>query len=307
VKGRVIKSTGSWYKVLINNDLEINCKLRGKFKLEDKRITNPIAVGDFVEIIMDNNAANTGVIDKILPRENYIIRKSVKKSAQHHIIATNIDLAVLIVTFSQPRTSIGFIDRYLVTAETFRIPGLIVFNKKDLMTPKERETQRKLVDIYEIIGYKTLLISALEPLDAVKFQNMIQGKTVLVAGHSGVGKSTLLNQIAPHIKQKTSKISGFANKGVHTTTFAEMFPLGENTFLIDTPGIKELGLAEIYEEELDHYFPEMREYLGKCRFHNCQHVHEPGCKIHDLVESGDIAYSRYESYLSMLINEDNRK
>jgi ribosome biogenesis GTPase len=306
MKGRVIKSTGSWYRVLLEDNSEVDTRLRGKFKLENKKVTNPIAVGDVVEVIPADKNEEVPVIDKIYPRENYIIRKSVKKSAQHHILATNIDLAVLIATFSRPKTSIGFIDRYLVTAETFRIPGLIVFNKKDLMSEEEFEKQDVLAETYERIGYETLLISALEKKDVEVFREKIRGKTVLIAGHSGVGKSTLLNQLAPDISQRTAEVSDFANKGVHTTTFAEMFFLGDNTFLIDTPGIKELGLAEVYEEELDHYFPEMREYLGQCRFNNCTHVHEPGCVIKEKVDSCEIPYWRYESYLSMLFGEGNR-
>ena len=305
MNGRVIKSTGSWYKVITEDGQVIDARLRGKFKLQDKKVTNPIAVGDRVELFLEEGE-EAAVIDKIHPRENYIIRKSVKKSAQHHIIAANIDLAVLLVTFSRPRTSIGFIDRYLVTAEAFRIPVLLVFNKADLMTEEEKHIQEELAALYEEIGYETMLISALSDKDAEKFRQAIKGKTVLIAGHSGVGKSTLLNQISADISQKTAEISDFVNKGVHTTTFAEMFPIEENTFLIDTPGIKELGLAEIEHEELDHYFPEMREFLGECRFNNCTHVHEPGCKIQELVNAGEIALSRFESYLSMLFNEDNR-
>ena len=200
MKGRVIKSTGSWYRVLLEDHSEVDTRLRGKFKLENKKVTNPIAVGDRVEVVPPEKEEEVPVITKIFPRENYIIRKSVKKSAQHHILATNIDLAALIVTFSRPRTSIGFIDRYLVTAETFRIPGLIVFNKKDLMTEDEFEKQDVLAETYQEIGYDTLLISALEKQDVEAFRDKIQGKTVLIAGHSGVGKSTLLNQLSPENK-----------------------------------------------------------------------------------------------------------
>lgn len=306
MKGRVVKSTGSWYRVLTEDYQYLDAKLRGKFKLEDKRATNPIAVGDKVELHLDEKEENSAVIDTILPRENYIIRKSVKKSAQHHIIAANIDLAVLIVTMSKPRTSIGFIDRYLVTAEAFRIPVLLVFNKADLMSDEEIEIYQVLESIYKPIGYDTLLISAFKEENVEELHQKIIGKTVLIAGHSGVGKSTLLNKISPEIRQKTAEVSNFVNKGVHTTTFAEMFALDEETFLIDTPGIKELGLSEIEQDELDHYFPEMRAHLGKCRFNNCTHVHEPGCKIQELVNEGEIAISRFESYLSMLFNEDNR-
>ena len=303
--GKVLKSTGSWYQVMDEEGLRFDCRLRGKFKIKGMKVTNPLAVGDNVVFELENKSQ--GIITEIEPRENYIIRRSPKKTEHGHLLAANIDQAIMIATLILPRTSTGFIDRFLVTAESFRIPAKILFNKMDLLDQTLRDYQQQLVYIYEKIGYQCLQISALEKIDVLKFQQWLQGKASLISGHSGVGKSTLINQIAPQVQQKIAEVSSFANKGVHTTTFAEMFEIGQNSFIIDTPGIKEFGLLEIEDEELSHFFPEMRELFGKCKYYNCTHTHEPGCAIEKAFERGDIAASRYQSYLSILEGEDNRR
>ncbi len=307
MKGRVIKSTGSWYTVLLTNRETVNCRLRGKLKLDDKKVTNPITVGDWVEVIKEPSSDVEFIIESIYQRENYIIRKSPKKMAYGHLLASNIDLAVLVASVVYPKTSSGFIDRFLVTAEAYRIPALILFNKKDLWDDESLMVVNELANMYESIGYQTLILSSFDLSDIDKLKKLISGKTTLFSGHSGVGKSTLLNQLTGNASQKTGEVSDFANKGVHTTTFAEMFEIAENTFVIDTPGIKELALAEVEEEELSHYFPEMRALIGRCKFHNCSHTHEPGCAIVEALNEGKVPASRYHSYLSMFDDEDNRR
>lgn len=306
-QGLVIKSTGSWYQVRMEANDIWDCRLRGKFKLDDKKVTNPIAVGDRVIISVDQEAQKKGIIEEILPRENYLIRKSTRKERHGHIIATNLDQAVLVATLVQPRTSLGFIDRFLVSAESFRIPTLIIFNKKDLLDQETLAQLEEMMAEYEQIGYTCMAVSAFDEVDIARIKAFLIGKISLFSGHSGVGKSTLINQLAPHIEQRTAEISTFANKGVHTTTFAEMFEIEKDTFIIDTPGIKELGLMEIGQEELSHYFPELRDLIGQCRFHNCSHTHEPGCAIEEAFKKGKISATRYESYLSMLEGDDNRR
>ncbi|MDN5212495.1 ribosome small subunit-dependent GTPase A [Fulvivirgaceae bacterium BMA12] len=307
MEGKVFKSTGLWYEVVDNHGNHHKCRLRGKIKLKGMKTSNPIAVGDSVQFYLEDNPENTGVITKILPRNNYIVRKATQKSKQSHILAANIDQAILMVTHTYPKTSLGFIDRFLVTAESFRIPVIILFNKCDLLGEEEEGAVKKIMALYETIGYSSHLISVLEDTGIDSFFNIIKGKTSLLAGHSGVGKSSLLNKVIPDIDQKIGDVSNFANKGIHTTTFAEMFEAAPGTYLIDTPGIKELGLSEIDRQELSHYFPEMRDLLGKCKFHNCHHIHEPGCLILQSLENGDIAQTRYDSYFSMYHNEDNRR
>jgi len=308
MEGVVVRSTGSWYEVRNENKEIIACRLRGKFKTKDLKTTNPIAVGDKVLWEWENKQTATGIITEILPRENYIIRKSVHKTAHSHLIAANIDQAMVIVSLVSPRTSLGFIDRFLVSAETFRIPAVVVFNKIDLLDEQAYQYQNEIKEIYEKIGYICLETSASEKIGIENLRKLLENKITLLSGHSGVGKSSLINCLNPSLNLRTAEVSTFANKGVHTTTFAEMFELQEDTFIIDTPGIKELGLAEIEADELSHYFPEMRQFLGECKFGaRCLHTHEPSCKVIEAVENGEIAIFRYESYLSMLADEDNRR
>ncbi|MGA0555532.1 ribosome small subunit-dependent GTPase A [Larkinella sp. VNQ87] len=305
--GLVIRSTGSWYEVRNHDGHIYRARLKGKFKIQGLKVTNPIAVGDRVQYELEDELENTVVITDIEPRENYIIRKSVHKTAHGHILAANIDQAVLIVTLAFPRTSLGFIDRFLVTAESFRIPTTLVFNKADILKDEALEYQREIIEMYEQIGYPCLETSATEGENVVVFRDLLDQKISLLSGHSGVGKSSLVNAVAPDLQLRTNEVSTFANKGVHTTTFAEMFEIAPNTFIIDTPGIKELGLADMEKEEISHYFPEMRDRLNQCRFHNCLHINEPGCVIKEAVNDGAIAESRYWSYLGMVSGEDNRK
>jgi ribosome biogenesis GTPase / thiamine phosphate phosphatase len=282
-------------------------RLKGKFKLKGLKVTNPIAVGDRVQFDVEDEAENTAIIYDIAPRENYIIRQSVHKTAHGHMLAANLDQAVLLATLGMPRTSLGFIDRFLVSAESFRIPTVIVFNKIDILNDEGLDYQAEIQALYEDIGYQTLGTSATNGIGTDDFFALLDGKITLLSGHSGVGKSSLVNAIAPSLDLRTNEVSTFANKGVHTTTFAEMFELAPDTFIIDTPGIKELGLMDTAKEEIAHYFPEMRDRLNQCRFHNCLHLNEPGCAIKAAIETGDIAESRYVSYLSMMDGGDNRK
>ena len=307
MKGLVIKSTGSWYEIRDDNGAIYQARLRGKFKLKETKITNPIAVGDLVEFEEKTAGEEYYVITKLQERKNYIVRKSPKKTAHAHIIASNVDMLVIIATFNQPRTSLGFIDRLLVTAESYRIPCLIVFNKEDLLNENDWDVLDEIRAMYEYIGYDSILLSAKTESNIEQLQEAIKGKMALFSGHSGTGKSTLINKMVPEAAQETKEISDFANKGVHTTTFAEMFPAKAGGFIIDTPGIKELGLMEIEDTELSHFFPEMREFMGECKFHNCQHTIEPKCKIKEAVASGEIPPDRYNSYLSMLEDDDNRR
>ena len=303
--GTVFRSTGSWYEVRDEQNTLFSCRLKGKFKIKDLKVTNPLSVGD--KVVFDLEDENIGIIKEILPRKNYIIRKSVHKTAHGHLLASNIDQLVLIVTLASPKTSLGFIDRFLVTAETFRIPVLIVFNKFDLLNKKGVIFQDALLDLYTHLGYECVSTSTLTKKGIDEFLVKLANKISLISGHSGVGKSTLINILDPYLDLATSEISDFSSKGVHTTTFAEMFELPNKTFIIDSPGIKELGLVDIDNEELAHYFPEFRDLLGQCKFHNCLHINEPKCAVKDAVEAGEISESRYMSYLSMFENDDNRR
>jgi len=305
--GLVMRSTGSWYDVRSNEGTIMQCRLKGKFKIKGFKVTNPIAVGDKVVYELEDEVRNAGIISDILPRENYIIRQSVHKTAHGHLLATNLDQAVLIATLDFPRTSLGFIDRFLVAAESFRIPTVLVFNKLDLLNEEQIAYQNELTELYESLNYKCIFTSAVDGTGVDDFFNILQGKVSLISGHSGVGKSTLVNAIAPDLDLRTSEVSTFANKGVHTTTFAEMFEIAHNTFIIDSPGIKELGLADMQKEEIGHYFPEILEIMSQCRFHNCMHLDEPNCAVKEAVMEERIAQSRYFSYLSMMDCGDNRK
>ncbi|WP_194776055.1 ribosome small subunit-dependent GTPase A [Pararhodonellum marinum] len=306
MKGRVIKSTGSWYHVQLGEET-IQARLRGKFKQEELKLTNPVAVGDWVKIAKEADQA-TWVIQDILPRENYIIRKSTRKQHFSHILASNIDQAFLIITLRNPRTSLGFIDRFLVSTESFRIPAFLIINKMDLIKERDMEFLEVIQEIYKPLGYPVYEISALENDDLKeKLLPILKGKSTLLAGHSGVGKSTLLNELATGANQVTREVSKFTTKGVHTTTFAEMFPMPEGGYLIDTPGIKEFGILEIEGQELSHYFVELRDYLGKCKYHNCTHINEPGCLVLERLEEGYIHPYRYDSYLKIYHEEDSHR
>ncbi len=305
--GLIIRSTGSWYDIRDEDGHIFQGRLKGKFKIKGLKVTNPIAVGDRVSFAVEDEAENTAIITDIAPRDNYIIRQSVHKTAHGHILAANLDQAVLLATLTLPRTSLGFIDRFLVTAEAFRIPTAVVFNKTDILNEDGLAYLQEITGMYSQIGYQCLSTSATEGEGIEAFRQLLDHKITLLSGHSGVGKSTLVNAIAPDLNLRTNEISTFANKGVHTTTFAEMFELAPHTFIIDTPGIKELGLIDTSKEEISHYFPEMRERLNQCRFHNCLHLNEPGCAIKEAVAEDEIAESRYMSYLSMMEGEDNRR
>jgi len=305
--GLVMRSTGSWYDVRSNEGTIMQCRLKGKFKIKGFKVTNPIAVGDKVVYELEDEVRNAGIISDILPRENYIIRQSVHKTAHGHLLATNLDQAILIATLDFPRTSLGFIDRFLVAAESFRIPTVLVFNKLDLLNKEQISYQHELTKLYESLNYKCIFTSALDGTGVDDFFNILKEKVSLISGHSGVGKSTLVNAIAPDLDLRTSEVSTFANKGVHTTTFAEMFEIAPETFIIDSPGIKELGLADMEKEEIGHYFPEILELISLCRFHNCMHLDEPNCAVKEAVMEERIAQSRYFSYLSMMDGGDNRK
>jgi len=299
MKGVVIKSTGSWLNVLTEEQDMVPCKLKGNFRIRGIKSTNPVAVGDKVHFKpMDDK--QTGLITDIEPRDNYIIRKATKLSKVSHIIAANIDQVCIIATLESPRTSPGFIDRVLVTAEAYHIPGSIIFNKIDLYNDELLGKLEQREQIYRDAGYTCIRTSALtkENLDA--FADLLKDKISLITGHSGVGKSALVNATEPGLNLKTRSLSEYHGKGLHTTTFAEMHRLSFGGFIIDTPGIKEFGLTDFSRNEIAERFPEMRNYMHQCRFSNCTHVHEPGCAVKDAVESGEIHLSRYISYLSIL-------
>ncbi len=306
MEGIVKKTTGSWYTVIYGGDKLIHCKLRGKFRMGDVKSTNPVVVGDRVEFDINPNE-ETGIITELLDRRNYVVRKATRLSRQKHIIAANIDQALLIVTLAEPRTSIGFTDRYLVTIEAYSIPACIIFNKYDIYTAEQKKTLEELAAVYEPLGYKCYVVSAVKGTNLDKFQKLLNNKTSLLSGLSGSGKSTLINAIDPSLNLKVQPVSRAHKKGKHTTTFAEMFQLKTGGRIIDTPGIKEFGLLDFEAWELSHYFPEMRALLNRCKFDNCIHVHEPGCVVREEVDAGKISYSRYLSYLSMLEEDDNRR
>ena len=305
MQGLVIKSTGSWYQVVTNNDKVIDCRIKGKFRTKDIQTTNPVAVGDIVTIELEPDQ-ETGVISRLHERKNYIIRKSVNLSKQAQIIAANLDQAFLIVTLASPRTSLGFIDRFLITAEAYDIPAGLIFNKLDLFSEEGMEILADYEEIYKRIGYPCYEVSAIEGTNLQDVEELLKDKVTLFSGHSGVGKSTLINKLIPDIELKTGKISDWSDKGQHTTTFAEMHKLPQGGYLIDTPGIRELGIIDIKKEELGHFLPEFRALMNECRFHNCRHINEPGCAVLLAVEDGEIDQSRYESYLSIYHGNDTR-
>jgi len=306
-KGLVMRSTGSWYEVRSDSGKVYRARLKGKFKLNGPKTSNPITVGDQVLFSMEDEANQTVLIEEISPRQNYIIRKSVHKTSHGQLLAANVDQALFIFTYKYPKTSLGFLDRFLVTAEAFRIPVTIVFNKMDLLNEEEKDQIFEWAGLYQALGYGILFTSIPLNQGIQEFKEMFQGKVSLMAGHSGVGKSSLLNIVAPTLHIKTKEISDFAQKGVHTTTYSTMWELGPDTYLIDSPGINEIGVMEIEKEELAHYFPEMRALLGQCKFNNCLHLHEPHCVVQQAVKDGEIASSRYLSYFSIFENDDNRR
>jgi ribosome biogenesis GTPase len=302
--GIVVKSTGSWYEVMKPSGEIINCRLKGKFRLQGLKHTNPVTVGDKINYEMEPNSEN-GVIFSIEPRKNYIIRKSSNLSKQTHIIASNIDQAILMVTIAFPTTSLGFIDRFLVTAEAYHIPTTIIFNKVDLCTNGLEDVLQETIDLYhKKVGYAFLKTSVNDKIGLDEVKELLQNKTTLVAGHSGVGKSSLLNAIEPNLNLRTGIISKTSFNGQHTTTFAQMHPLSFGGFIIDTPGIREFGVVDLNNAELSHYFKEMKPFIGKCKFNNCQHIHEPQCAVLEALEAGQIPAERYQSYLSIMANED---
>lgn len=303
MNGVVIKSTGSWYRVRAENGQILDCRILGKFRLEGIKSTNPVAVGDLVDFEMEKGK-ETGIIQKIRPRKNYLIRKSVNLSKQTHIIASNIDLAFLLVTVENPKTLPAFIDRFLATTEAYRIPTVLLFSKVDTYDEYALAEKDELKEIYEHIGYTCLDISAETGLHIEQIKSLMQDKVSLFVGHSGVGKSTLINVIEPGLDLKTKPISEAHSQGQHTTTFAEMFALTFGGYIIDTPGIRGYGLVEFSKEEISHFFPEIFALQGQCKYYNCLHVNEPKCAVIQAVEEGDIAVSRYNSYLQMMEEDE---
>ncbi|HXO75988.1 MAG TPA: ribosome small subunit-dependent GTPase A, partial [Puia sp.] len=299
--GKVYKSTGSWYVIKTPEGEVWNARLKGLFKLDDITSTNPLAVGDEVGLEKENEEEMTAIITEIHDRKNYINRQSPSHRMHHHIVAANIDQSLLVVTLKEPRTSQGFIDRWLVTCEAYHVPAVLLFNKSDLYRKKEEDKFAAWKEMYEAVGYRLIRLSVHtgEGLDEVK--QLLAGKISLLSGHSGVGKSSFLNALFPDLRLKTQGVSGWSGKGIHTTTFAEMFDLvlGSGQ-IIDTPGMREFGLVDISRQELSGYFPEMRALVGQCQFNNCLHLEEPGCKVKEAVREGKIAGDRYISYCSIL-------
>ena len=307
MKAIVYKSTGSWYSLKDEAGKFWNGRMKGVMKLDDITSTNPVAVGDWVHAERENEGDNTVTINEILDRNNYINRQSPRHKHQHHIVAANLDQSILVATLKEPKTSQGFIDRFLVASEMYHVPAIIVFNKSDLYKAKELDKYEQWKDMYEAIGYKVLLVSAEKNEGMDEIMKVLKDKTTLVSGHSGVGKSSLLNVIFPNMNRKTQDVSGWSGKGQHTTTFAEMFDLPFGGKIIDTPGMREFGLVDISKAELSHYFPEMRDRLNSCQFNNCLHINEPGCAIKEAVINEEIHEDRYVSYAGILdsIEEKN--
>ncbi len=305
MKGLVIKNTGSWYTVRTDDGHTIDSKIKGNFRLKGIRSTNPVAVGDRVDII--TNQEGTAFITSIEDRRNYIIRKSQNLSKQSHIIAANVDQAFLIVTVNYPQTSTTFIDRFLASAEAYSVPVVLVFNKTDLLTDEERHYQDMMMTLYDTVGYKCMAVSAERGDGVDALLPLLRDKTTLLSGNSGVGKSTLINRILPGVNLRTAEISDSHNTGMHTTTFSEMLELPSGGYIIDTPGIKGFGTFNMEPEEISSYFKEIFRFSHDCRFNNCTHTHEPGCAVLKAVEEHYIAASRYQSYLSMLADKDENK
>ncbi|HKK57925.1 MAG TPA: ribosome small subunit-dependent GTPase A [Salinivirga sp.] len=307
LKGVVVKTTGSWHTVKLNNGKLMDCTVRGKFRIKGIRNTNPIAVGDVVTVEQNPNES-TGVIVDLDQRKNYIIRKATKLSKQAHIIASNIDQVFVLAAITEPETPLMFIDRVLVTAESYRIPAIIVFNKMDILDEDQKELAEAYKYLYESIEYPVMLISAASGLNLDQIKAKMKNTTSVIVGQSGVGKSTLLNKLQPGLELKIGDISDAHQQGKHTTTFAEMHELDFGAKIIDTPGIRSFGLVEVErQEELAHFFPEIFKVGQNCKFHNCTHIHEPGCAVKDAVENNEIPFTRYENYLTIMKGDEGDK
>jgi ribosome biogenesis GTPase len=306
MKGLVYKSTGSWYILRDEQNRSWNARTKGVMKLDEITSTNPVAVGDWVDFEIESEASGTALINEILSRHNYINRQSPRHKHQHHIVAANLDQSVLVATLREPRTSQGFIDRFLVASEMYHVKPVVVFNKSDLYRSKEQQLYEQLRDMYSKLGYVVLLMSAEKKEGLDELMHVLQGKTTLLSGHSGVGKSSLLNELFPGMNRKTQDVSGWSGKGQHTTTFAEMFDLPGGGRIIDTPGMREFGIVDISKQELSHYFPEMKNRIQLCQFNNCLHSNEPGCAIKDAVNTGEIHEDRYVSYRTILDSIDEK-
>ena len=300
MKALIYKSTGSWYVAKTNDGKAFNARIKGVLKIDGITSTNPIAVGDVVEMELENETENTATITSIAERKNYVARVSPHNKHQHHIVASNLDQSILFATLKDPKTSQGFIDRFLVACEMYHVPAIIVFNKADIYKKKELEKFELLKSIYESIGYKVVLTSIIENKGVDEIKTLLKNKTTLLSGHSGVGKSTFINIIFPELYLKILEVSEWSGKGMHSTTFAEMFDLPFGGKIIDTPGIRELGLDDITKQELSGYFPEMKKLVNDCQFNNCVHFNEPGCAVKAAVNKGSISEERYISYLTIM-------
>lgn len=306
MRARIYKSTGSWYVARGENGQTYQARLKGVMKIEGITSTNPIAVGDEVEMEIEEVQEESAIISEIYDRKNYVARVSPHNKHQHHIIASNLDQSLLFVTLKEPKTSQGFMDRFLISCEAYHVPAIIVFNKADIYKKKELEKFDRLKEIYEAIGYTVLLCSVTEQKGLDEVKELLHNKISLLSGHSGVGKSTFINALFPEFNLRTQEVSGWSGKGMHTTTFAEMFDLPGGGHIIDTPGIRELGLVDIEREELAHYFPEMRERMNDCQFNNCMHIEEPNCAVKKAVVAGEISEERYFSYRGILDTMEER-
>lgn len=301
----IYKSTGSWYVAKAENGKIYNARIKGIFKIDGITSSNPLAVGDEVEL-EEESEINTAIITQIHDRRNYVARSSPHRKSQIHIVASNLDQSILFATLKEPRTSQGFIDRFLVSCEAFHVKAMVVFNKSDIYRDKEMQRFEAMKEMYEAVGYRVFLTSVINHVGVEEIKTALAGKTTLVSGHSGVGKSSLLNAVFPDLALRTQHVSGWSGKGQHTTTFAEMFDLPFGGRIIDTPGVKEFGIIDITRQELSHYFPEMRTRLNDCQFNNCLHINEPGCAIKAAVAKGEIAEDRYVSYYNILESIDDK-
>jgi len=305
MKGRVIKSTGSWYIVRSEEGLVFECRIKGKFRLNKSKLTNPVAVGDIVFFEIEEKETGQGIIHRIEERTNYLMRRSNKLSSQFQIIASNVDFILLLATIARPRTTTIFIDRILLAAEAYQIPVILIFNKKDIYTEEENIILDEYRLMYESIGYEVMVLSAFDKADIESLKVPIENKISLITGHSGAGKSTIMNQLNPLLSLKTGKLSNYHERGTHNTTFAEMHYVSDNTYIIDTPGIKDFGVVEFEKDNISMYFRDIRKFAGLCKFNNCTHIDEPGCQVINALKSGDLYLSRYESYLNIILSLQN--